>query len=89
MSGTEDPITPPVYAERALAFLPNGHHLTVTGGAHGVSQLGCLPKLIEGFLKELSFNTDDAECVQAIQGQPFFSNYAGPFETEQKAKADD
>ena len=89
MSGTEDPITPPVYAERALAFLPNGHHLTVTGGAHGVSQLGCLPKLIEGFLKELSFNTEDAECVQAIQGQPFFSNYAGPFETEQEAKADD
>lgn len=89
MSGTEDPITPPVYAERALAFLPNGHHLEVIGGAHGVSPLGCLPKLIEGFLVDLSFSREDAECVQAIQGQPFFSNYAGPFETEQEAKADD
>ncbi len=89
MSGTEDPITPPVYAERALAFLPNGHHLEVVGGAHGVSQLGCLPKLIEGFLKTLRFNTDDAECVQAIQGQPFFSNYAGPFTTAEENKAND
>jgi pimeloyl-ACP methyl ester carboxylesterase len=89
MSGTEDPITPPVYAERALAFLPNGHHLEVVGGAHGVSQLGCLPTLIEGFLKDLSFSSDEAQCVQTIQGQPFFTNYAGPFETEVEATADD
>ena len=89
MSGTEDPITPPMYAERALAFLPNGHHLEVVGGAHGVSQLGCLPTLIEGFLKDLSFSSEEAQCVQTIQGQPFFSNYAGPFETEVEATADD
>ena len=89
MSGTEDPITPPVYAERALAYLPNGHHLEVIGGAHGVSQLGCLPSLIEGFLKDLSLTTDEAECVQAIGGQPFFSSYAGPFETQEEAPAND
>ena len=89
MSGTQDPITPPVYAERALVFLPNGLHLEVVGGAHGVSQLGCLPTIIEDFIKDLSATELESACVKEIQGQPFFSSYAGPFETQKEAPAND
>ena len=80
MSGRHDPITPPAYAESALAHLSQGRHLIAEGGAHGVSHLGCIPDLIETFLDTLAPKELDTECVDTILPQPFFLDYAGPFE---------
>ena len=54
--------------------------MIAAGGAHGVSHLGCIPDLIETFLDTLAPKELDTECVDTILPQPFFLDYAGPFE---------
>ena len=77
ISGTADPITPPVYAESALDYLSHKQHVVVTGGGHINSARGCIPALIRKFLDAPDTSLDQS-CVADIQRPPFMAAAYGP-----------
>lgn len=77
ISGTADPITPPVYADSQLDYLTDKQHLVVAGGGHINSARGCIPELIREFL-DTPDATLDQSCVADIQRPPFMAAAYGP-----------
>ncbi|MFA0810580.1 alpha/beta fold hydrolase [Microbulbifer epialgicus] len=77
ISGEADPITPPSYAQKDLDYLSNKQHLIVMGGGHINSIRGCIPELIEKFLKAPEEELDQA-CVEDIHRPPFMIGAYGP-----------
>ncbi|GAB2524629.1 alpha/beta fold hydrolase [Microbulbifer agarilyticus] len=77
ISGSADPITPPLYAEQALDHLENRQHLIVQGGGHINSTRGCIPDLMEEFLNSGGQPLDQA-CIADIQRPPFMAGMFGP-----------
>ncbi|MCA0894537.1 alpha/beta fold hydrolase [Microbulbifer agarilyticus] len=77
ISGSADPITPPLYAEQDLDYLENRQHLIVQGGGHINSARGCIPDLMEEFLNGGGQSLDQA-CVADIQRPPFMAGMFGP-----------
>lgn len=78
LSGELDPVTPPRWADSASAGFSNVRHIRVKGGHHGVSGLGCMPRLIVKFFEQQQLSDDDVSCVDAIQPAAFFVDNAGP-----------
>lgn len=77
MSGELDPVTPPAYAERVLAGLPNGRHLVFKGQSHGTFALGCAPKLLAQFIETTDAKALDATCLDAMRAVPPFTSFNG------------
>ncbi|ASR43078.1 cysteine protease [Xanthomonas citri pv. mangiferaeindicae] len=77
MSGELDPVTPPAYAERVLAGLPNGRHLVFKGQGHGTFALGCAPKLLAQFIESTDAKALDAKCLDAMRPVPPFTSFNG------------
>lgn len=70
LSGNLDPITPLEWAEMVGQHLSNSRHIVVPGGHHGVTQEGCVRRLVHRFL-ETAIPTDlDAACVEDIVPRP-------------------
>ncbi len=78
LSGNLDPVTPPRWGELIVERLTPARHIVVPGGGHGVSALGCVPRLIKEFLDTLDPGGLDAECVERLQRPPFFTSAEGP-----------
>jgi pimeloyl-ACP methyl ester carboxylesterase len=78
LSGAEDPITPPRYAEQVVAGLANGRHLVAPGQGHGIAARGCVPELIDDFISTGSAAGLDAGCLQRLAPDPFFVDLLGP-----------
>lgn len=78
LSGNLDPVTPPRWGELIAERLTPSRHIVVPGGGHGVSALGCVPRLIKEFLDTLDPASLDAECVQRLQRPAFFTTPEGP-----------
>jgi pimeloyl-ACP methyl ester carboxylesterase len=78
LSGQLDPVTPPSWGEQVAQALTPSRHVIVPGGGHGVSTLGCVPKLIAEFLDSLDLNALKLECVERLQRPPFFLSLEGP-----------
>ena len=54
LSGDNDPVTPPAYAERVLAGgLANAKHVVGRHQGHGLVAVGCVPRLLRAFLEKL------------------------------------
>jgi len=79
LSGRFDPITPPHYAESIRSDLSQSQHIVVAGGAHGVSSLGCVPEVVESFVKTPDPGGLDVACTRDIQVAPFFLSPAGAY----------
>lgn len=77
LSGALDPVTPPRYAERVRAGLPNGRHLVAPGQGHNVMGLGCLPKLMGQFIDQGDAKSLDARCVDTLSRVPAFTSFNG------------
>ncbi|WP_211197815.1 alpha/beta fold hydrolase [Permianibacter fluminis] len=77
LSGALDPVTPPHRAETALKSLSAGQHLVAANVGHGVSHLGCGPKLLREFL-DAPTEKIDGQCLNDIPLPPFVINVAGP-----------
>lgn len=77
LSGELDPVTPPRRAQAAARFMPKAQHLIVSHAGHGVSMLGCAPRLLREFLdgpdKPLA-----AACMKEIPAPTFQLGSAGP-----------
>ena len=69
LSGTVDPVTPPVFGERAAAHLPRSLHL-VAPGAHGVGG-PCIGAIQKAFLESGTVDGLDTSCVADLALPPF------------------
>ena len=78
LSGEMDPATPPRWGEVVAGNLPNSKHVIVPGVAHGTSTTGCVPELIEQFIRAGSASGIDESCVERLRRPPFFLSPEGP-----------
>ena len=53
--------------------------MIIPGGAHGVSGLGCIPKVTEAFIEDPANQDLDLGCTDNIQIAPFFLSPSGAF----------
>lgn len=78
LSGDADPVTPPEWGEIAARELTSSRHVVVRGAAHGVSVMGCVPKLIAKFLDTRDAAGLDLSCLGRSARPAFFTSLAGP-----------
>ncbi|MCZ2128236.1 MAG: alpha/beta hydrolase [Anaerolineales bacterium] len=77
-SGTSDPITPPVHADKVAAELSNELHLVFDNMGHGNFATLCGIKIFSDFVKAASVNGLDASCAASVAPPPFFVDFSGP-----------
>lgn len=77
MSGINDPVTPPRRAIAAAELMAKSQHLTVAHVGHGISQLGCAPRLLREFLDQPD-KPVAAACLKEIPAPTFQLGSAGP-----------
>jgi len=77
LSGEFDPVTPPAYAEQVVRYFPNGRHLVGPGQGHGISNRGCVPKLLAEFVNAGNAADIDGGCLEDLGSTPFFINLLG------------
>jgi pimeloyl-ACP methyl ester carboxylesterase len=77
LSGSADPITPPVYAEQVVKGLSNAVHLVGLGQGHGLLLSGCVSKLMQKFIETASPAELDTRCMDDMRADPFFINPNG------------
>ena len=77
LSGALDPVTPPRRAEAARKTMANAQHLVVANAGHGISQLGCAPRLLREFLDRPG-EPLKADCLKDIPVPGFQLGSAGP-----------
>ncbi|MCJ7580736.1 MAG: alpha/beta hydrolase [Candidatus Aminicenantes bacterium] len=65
LSGTMDPVTPPIWGTEAASHLPNGLHIVVPG-AHGVGG-DCIRLIEKQFLESGSIENLDISCIDFIE----------------------
>ena len=77
LSGALDPVTPPRRAEAAGKHMAHAQHLVVANAGHGISQLGCTPRLLREFLDRPG-EPVQAACLKDIPVPGFQLGSAGP-----------
>jgi pimeloyl-ACP methyl ester carboxylesterase len=77
LSGALDPVTPPRRAEAAARHMPKAQHLVVSNAGHGISSLGCAPRLLREFL-DAPGKPVLAACLSEIPAANFQVGNAGP-----------
>jgi pimeloyl-ACP methyl ester carboxylesterase len=77
LSGALDPVTAPRRAEAAARHMKNARQVVVANAGHGVSQLGCAPRLLRAFLDRPGAQLDTA-CLAEIPAPTFQLGSAGP-----------
>jgi pimeloyl-ACP methyl ester carboxylesterase len=80
LAGEHDPVTPPRYGQAIVRTLPNGRMLVVRGQGHGVLNVGCVPRLLDAYLRSADVRSLDAHCLDSLGETPPFvdANGAGP-----------
>jgi pimeloyl-ACP methyl ester carboxylesterase len=79
LSGSNDPITPPAYAEHVIeGGLHNSTHLVGRDQGHGLLLIGCMPRLLREFLEKPEPKALDAGCLALEPPTPFFLSPFGP-----------
>jgi pimeloyl-ACP methyl ester carboxylesterase len=77
LSGALDPVTPPHRAASAAKYMTRAQLLTAPNVGHGVSQLGCAPRLLRAFLDQPDQKVDGS-CLNEIPAPTFQLGSAGP-----------
>lgn len=77
LSGGIDPVTPPARGAEAAAQFLRAWHLVAPKAGHGVSTIGCAPKLIAAFITAGSGDGLDAACLNDIKRPPFVLTATG------------
>lgn len=77
-SGSEDPITPPEYAERVMRDLKNALHLVGQNQGHGLLAHKCFAGIMREFIDKAATGDLNTECVNTLQAEPFFISPFGP-----------
>lgn len=77
LSGGLDPVTPPRRAMAAAKTMRNAQQLTVASAGHGVSSLGCAPRLLREFV-DMPAKPVDAACLAKLPAPAFMLGSFGP-----------
>lgn len=77
LSGGLDPVTPPRRAVAAARTMRHAQHLVVASAGHGVSSLGCAPRLLREFV-DTPNKPVDAACLAKLPAPAFVLGSAGP-----------
>jgi pimeloyl-ACP methyl ester carboxylesterase len=77
LSGALDPVTPPHRAASAASRMARAQQVVVANAGHGVSQLGCAPRLLREFLDQ-PLQPLNANCLTDIPAPTFQLGSAGP-----------
>jgi pimeloyl-ACP methyl ester carboxylesterase len=78
LSGGNDPVTPPEYAEQAQKGLKNSLHVVLKDLGHGQIAAPCVDHVLARFLERGSLRGLDVSCTQHVHPMPFFTTLAGP-----------
>jgi pimeloyl-ACP methyl ester carboxylesterase len=78
LSGGNDPVTPPMYAERARRGLKNSLHVVLPDLGHGQIVAPCIDGVLAHFLASGSLRKLDVSCAKRVRPMPFFTTLAGP-----------
>jgi len=77
LTGENDPITPPAYAERLKKNLPRATHFVLPGRGHSVAGHPCAARLISDFITEPDSAKLDSACLSRMRQEPVFVNLNG------------
>jgi pimeloyl-ACP methyl ester carboxylesterase len=80
LSGSDDPVTPPGYAQVAARGLHNSLQVVVAGMSHGQITAPCASRLLSRFIELGATRGLDAElaCIQLSVPTAFLSSFTGP-----------
>ncbi|HKZ73537.1 MAG TPA: alpha/beta hydrolase [Steroidobacteraceae bacterium] len=78
LSGTDDPVTPPSYAEQARHGFGDHHHLVLRDQGHGQLGAPCVDRVMAAFIAAGTARGLDVSCTRAVKPMPFFTSLAGP-----------
>jgi pimeloyl-ACP methyl ester carboxylesterase len=73
-SGKLDPVTPPQRGDEVAKYFPNSRHIVISEAGHGVDGLsnpGCVDRIIIDFMDKGSVKDLDASCVERMASPPF------------------
>lgn len=77
LSGELDPVTPPRYADEVMKRLDNAKLILAKGQGHNVIGRGCIPKLVQQFVKDVDPKSLDTACVERLAATPAFIRFSG------------
>lgn len=77
LSGNLDPVTPPSNGDKALASLPNSHHIISKNNAHIVASTQCGVSIVNEFLETKKPTDLDEACLEEIPNVLFMSGLNG------------
>ncbi|HWW19858.1 MAG TPA: alpha/beta hydrolase, partial [Steroidobacteraceae bacterium] len=77
LEGQYDPVTPPGYGQQMLKNLTHARLLIAAGQGHGVSAVGCMPRLVGKFVDDIDPSKIDAGCLNALGDTPPFADFNG------------
>jgi pimeloyl-ACP methyl ester carboxylesterase len=78
LSGADDPVTPPPYAELAKRAFADSLHVIVAGQGHGQFGAPCVDRIMAAFINAGSAKGLDSSCTGKLKPMPFFITLAGP-----------
>ena len=77
LAGEHDPVTPGRYGREIVRTLPRARLLELKGQGHGLLPVGCVPRLLDEFLRTLDAQHFDAKCLDMLAQIPFFIDANG------------
>ena len=78
LSGADDPVTPPEYANIAQRAFADSKHVIIAGQGHGQIGVPCVDRVMASFIRAGSAKDLDVSCTQKVPPMPFFTTLAGP-----------
>jgi pimeloyl-ACP methyl ester carboxylesterase len=78
LSGADDPVTPPEYAELAQRGFADSRHVIIAGQGHGQFGAPCVDRVMAAFIDAGTARGLDATCTGKLMPMPFFITLAGP-----------
>ena len=76
-TGEFDPVTPPRYGREVVQGLSRGRMLELKGQGHAVASVGCMPQVLERFVRHANALALDATCLDALGDMPAFLDANG------------
>jgi pimeloyl-ACP methyl ester carboxylesterase len=70
ISGQRDPVAPPVWGDQVLRHLPNGRHVVIAQGYHGLPP-PCVTRLMNDFVHRGTAGGLDTSCADQVEKVPF------------------
>jgi pimeloyl-ACP methyl ester carboxylesterase len=78
LSGSDDPVTPPAFAQLAVRGFPHGLSIVLDGFGHGALTAPCMDRVLAQFLARASVVGLDLDCTRRARPLPFFTSLNGP-----------